>query len=840
MALPQQNISENEKNKDWCIANCRAIIQQVGNTFHAKRKERFCRNIYNGVFNDADFEYLTKIGKYDYPAKIRFIPILRPKCELLKSQETIRPFVWRPYVVDAESIERKEDIKLKEMLGIVRSKAVERMMNISRIQQQIEKQKQKIQEAQQQGGGQDEQGNPLPANEEQTIMLEELMAQLELASQELKPEQIFSEKELQRIERYYKYEFKDWWELLAERSAKFLTNELHLGLIFNLGFEDKVVLDREIYYVDYNPGKPDPEVRRVLPENFYFSASDDQVWIQDSEWCMEEQYMSLTAILDEFRDELSPKDIEDLKNRTPGFNSFYTQGTGGSYQYGQQGDYAADDCDTGGLYNGSGGSSGGMLRVNRCFWQSSRQIRVKRSKNKYVPDTDRLNWMNDDEENSLRDGESIDTGYVNDIWRGVVIDGSIFVRMGKHPVQLRGLDRFAKNQLPYIGLNKRPYSIIWAAKDIQILYNIIHYHYELWLALSGVKGMVMDRYQKPDGMSDEEWLYQRKLGTAWIQTVKEGLSRQSTFNQFQSFDDTLPASVQYLVNILQHLDELASTITGVSRQRVGSVVNSDQVGTFEQSVNQSALVTEVLYHEHDKTKIAVMERAVNLCRAAWKKGKRGSFVLGDLGQEILNIPPDTINKAEYKLFSSQNSQVEKTFNELRQMAMQFAAKGGITLGQVAKMYSIDNVKELEKSLEEFDAMMQQRAEEQQQNEIQSNEKIAQMNQQYQQMVDKQSFDLKNMELQLKQMDLDMKTAQFDKANELDNKKAQSDATLEKYDIDTQASTDMAYLEQQKIEAQADYEIERLKLEKDLKTKGTTNVSGQPKKKPIERKAVKKS
>jgi len=152
----------------------------------------------------------------------------------------------------------------------------------------------------------------------------------------------------------------------------------------------------------------------------------------------------------------------------------------------------------------------------------------------------------------------------------------------------------------------------------------------------------MDKSQVPEGMSMKEWMYQRKMGVGWIQSVRSGLNRQPSFNQFQNFDDSMGPGIQYLLQMLAHLEQLASSITGVSPQRMGDIAPTDQVGTTEQSIKNSALVTEIIFYDHEQVKRRVLNRVINLCKKAWKKGRKGSYVLGDFAQEILDVPKNTL------------------------------------------------------------------------------------------------------------------------------------------------------------------------------------------------------
>ena len=411
---------------------------------------------------------------------------------------------------------------------------------------------------------------------------------------------------------------------------------------------------------------------------------------------------------------------------------------------------------------------------------------------------------------SVRKDDVVEAKYVNHIWEGVLIDVNIFIRMQKMPYQLRSIDKYGRVDLPYVGiahngLNKKPYSLIWAAKDIQILYNLIHYHKELWLALSGVRGFIMDKSQLPDGMSMQEWLYQRKLGIGWIQTVKEGMGRQASYNQFQNFDDSISPAIQYLTGMLTHLEELASNIMGVSRQRQGTVGQYDLKGTTESAIQQSQLVTEIIYYQHDLVKRQVLQRLVNLCRIAWKDGKRGQYVIGNMAQEILNIPGNTINSAEYEVFMSDNGKEERLINEFKQVAAGEHAKGSINLGQMVKLFSMDNLSEIERALEQFGTLAEQKASEgfqmQQQAEMQKSE----AENQFKSMLEKWKSDIAGAQLELEKQRFGFEVQKFESEMGFKEKELSTKSYLDELNTKLDNDSEMAYLESENAQAIMEYD-----------------------------------
>ena len=732
MPLPTQNIPESDKDKAWAKKCVMSIVMMSLGSRNMKFKDKFCYDLYNGIFDENDFDYLRKVDQYEYPAKIRFIPLLRPKLDLLRGEETRRPINFRVFTCDTTSLQSKEDYKIKGYMKLIKQKLDEKRLFIKSKMKELQQAQELIAQTEQKAAQQQQQQQP-ESNDTVTPpppqVPQDIKNQIEMAMSQTAIDSMVSQNDLSKLELFFKYDYRDLLEQVTEKGLKYLMTKYNFRDTFSLMFEDKLCTDKEILYVDYNPGDPDPVMRKVNPLSFYYSSDDEAQWLGDCQWAMEERYMTINQIVDDFKDDLSSTDMQKLDDLAK--NMGYTDDwSSGIY------DNSTDECKS--LYSGSTDYAN-KVRVCQCTWKSVRAIRLKKVKNKYGA-KDFTKWLNDDETTKKED--RIDVKYVNDIWEGIQIGESVFIRLRKKKYQLRSVDKYGKVDLPYVGISynfitRKPYSLVWAAKDIQILYNIIHYQKELWLSLSGVKGFIMDKSQLPEGMSMKEWIYQRKIGIGWIESVKEGMVRQPTFNQFQQYDDTVTPAIQYLISILQHLEELASQITGVSRQRQGTIVPTDQVGTAEQSIGQSALVTEIIFKDHERVISRALTRLVNLCKIAWKNGKRGSYVLGDLGQEILNVEKGQLSKADYETFVGDGGKTDQAIRDLKQMAASEYGKGMMSMKEILSVYNLDNLKELEKTLEFYSEQAQARQQEQQESAQQSAERQEQMKAQVQQMAQQQ-------------------------------------------------------------------------------------------------------
>lgn len=820
MPLPNQNIPKSSKDYNWMKRCAIAIVNMCYISRSEKEKEKFCYDMYNGVQDQSSFDYLRKVGDYEYPAKVRFVPLLRPKFDLLRAEETKRPFNWRVYTVDSKSINDKNEQKFK---AVTAAMAVNKKQLSAQYQKAIDSLNQmqmQIDQAKQQA---DQEGIPIPP--ELQMQFDAMENEINMGKYVINEQNLITEKDITHIETHFKYNYQDFLEVVAEKGIKYMISNYNLKEDFNRSFEDKMCTGKEIFYCDWesNMNMKDPVIRKVNPLGFYYAGDSQVKWIEDAEWCMEERWLTISQIIDEFGNKLSFEDMEKLKQKSEmisnptdygyGYNGYNSYNSTSGNNTGMS-PTDVNGCMTGDLYSGSSAITN-VVRVCTCFWKSSHKMRFKVSKNKYKEDATFTHVVGDSEKIRRDKGEREDVGYKNDLYQAVVIDANIFIDCREKDVD-RSNENPAEVKLPYVGpahnyYTSKPYSLVWAAKDVQILYNIVHYHKELALALSGAKGFIMDKSQVPEGMSIKEWMYQRKLGVGWIESVRSGLNRQPSFNQFQNFDDSLGPGIQSLFVMLQHLEELASNITGVSRTRMGAVAPTDQVGTTEQSISQSALVTEIMFQEHENVKRKVIERIINLCRKAWKKGKHGSYVLGDLTQELINVPKDVMARADYKVFATDSGKEKRSLDELKMLAAQEHSKGLLTFSNLVKLYNTDSLAELEASIEKYEELAMKKMDQNQEVQRNHERELKELDNQTKMMLDKQADEAKMFMAQLEQAKFEFEKEKF---NVEQQNKAQID--MMKLNIDRQANDndyqmEQEYLDQQKKEALQDFEINKAEL-----------------------------
>jgi len=798
ISLPSQNIPESEKNQAWIDNNIQAIKRLAGYNLLERERDLFCYDMYNGVLPENQFDYLRKIESYEFPAKIRHIPIQRPRIDLLIGQELGRPIRLRTFCTNKDRVSLKQERKKLGILNTIVDSIVEQQINAQQLHSFLEQQKQMIQTQQQQEEMRYDQRIPM------------IVAQLEAKQKSI--EQILTDiaDRTEEIEKHYKYNYRDEVEIASDRIIKYIINEQHLHEKFVYGFTDSLICGKERYFVDTKYDNRPPLMHKLNPLRIQHSQDENAMYLHECNWVKMDNEMSLPEILDEFPE--LQLDLVKLKliSEMAGISDLNSNNEYLNTAMDPTEDFCEPNLNV--RYVRELRNSPAKFTIDRCYWKSVRRINIKTTEKKDDPQIKFTHWVEDKE---VGDGANIKYRYVEDVWMGVSI-GAITIRSGRIKNQYRPIDNPSKAQLPFFGQvfnnrTRKPYSLVWATKDIQILYDIIHYQWELMMATAGNKGLIMDKAQMPKDMSMGEWRYQKKTGnTAWINSAQTYNNMKPTFNGFTVYDDSLSPSIQYLEGIMNKLEDLCGNAIGVPRQRLGALTQEDAVGNSKISNIQSSLITDIKYYEHDIIKNQVLTYMVNVAKRTLKTGIVGQVITGDLGQEMLSISPEVKN-ADLAIFLTDSTQEIQKLNELRNLASIGLKAGTVEYRNIIKSYSIDSVKELEVALDYYSELAEKKASANAQQQQAYEQQMQEQKLKVDQAVKQQEFQLKGMELELRKVEISIKKEEIAMAAEIQKYEVDQKILAERKKTDIERGVEMAYLAEDHRQANMEFSLNKEEL-----------------------------
>lgn len=752
------NPKESEKTKEWVQDTVKAIGHRTLTEISTRKKDMICHMYYNGIKSDAEFEYLNTVGDYVYPAKVRFFPIVRPKIDLQISKLTRRALSFRAFASDELSLREKFEKKMKEYLVTIDAKLKAKREAAKLIITELDNKLQQLNQI----------VNTPPQNEQQAIQIEQaraLMPQIVQAITTAKTVQsdflFITDQEEEEIERSFKYKYED---VIEKGAQSYLRKSIRENGILEESiqtFKNSVITGKPFYFVDVKEGERFPDFKNIPGISVCWSADESKRYVQDSPWVSYTVKMSIGNVISTFPS-LTPDEITRLEK----FGSIAS--TANMYtNFDHHAVFGDDDYK---YTSYSGTSMEKLVDVTYVWYRSPRKVMRKFSPNKYIEGGFFSHTVTEDEleEKPPREGEKIEIRYIDDIYEGVLIGNheGIAVNCGLKKYQVYDVDTL-ETQLPIVGYTfnsvvDEPYSYVWNTKDLQDLYNILRYQEELLIVLSGVKGFVMDKAQKPDDMSYSEWTYNRKMGTAWIDSMKRNFGRNATFNQFTTYDDSLTQSVVYIEQVLQQLDESAGMAIGVPRQAIGQTVSTDQVGTNRMSIEQSTLINELMFYKHFELLGKALTRYMNCAREQGLNQEILSHINDDLSIDMVKIPKGLFDGRKLDIYVSNTTKEFEGMQTLKEAATAQVSRGALDMGAFAKILNADTLREIETTLEYATELAQRRAMEMQQS-----------NEQFQAQHENE---IKQLEAQQEKMRLDLEAKVEQLKAQLEERKLQAEMT----------------------------------------------------------------
>lgn len=802
-AFPRQKLPLSKKGKKWqedCVNYIigEGNVTSGGNSTSYYGELQTYYNLYNSIFDEKDFKSITNPFKVEdgFPATPHDFNIIRPKVDLLIGEETKRPLNFRVIRTSQEATSEMQEKQKQMILQYIEAAITARMSP---------------EEAQQ--------------------------FQEQLQSGEVMPPE--------QIAKYMDKDYKDIVENTAYHTLTYLREKLDLDNEFIKGWKDGLISGREIYYVGVL--NAEPYVERVNPIYFSYDKSPDLEFIEDGSWCCRKMRMPITEVYDRYYDKLEEKDLDKLEEMigsTPGRNL----GDRSPVDMGIQLRIYDNP-----IFEGAGKS---LVNVWHCCWKSFKKIF-------YVTTADdagqpQINIV-DETYQPVGNEISVEPDWIVEVWEGYRAGSDLY--FGIQPIEYQhvSIDNPNSQKLPYCGAiysntNSKPRSLVSILKPLQYMYIVLWYRLELAIARDKGKVVNMDITQIPKSMniSPAKWMhYLSSVGVNFINPYEEGWNipgreggKPAQFNQITALDLTMSNVIAEYIQLMDKIEELAGTISGITQQREGAVSSSEMVGNVERSVVQSSHITEPLFWIHNQCKRRVLNMLLNTAKGAWEEtGKQKLQYIFDNGERaFLDITPKFYYE-DMDVFVSDTSKDLENIQKLQQL-IQPAMQNGASLLEAAEILTNDNFNIIKQKLKDMQTRQEQIQQQQQEAEAQQQQQLQQM-----------QNESKQQELMLQEAQMDLQRYQIDQDNQTKIAVAQINAYRGTEDMDQNdngipdvAELGKQALEQQKINQEAynkryeakqkrEIEDQKIQLEKD-KMKHETELQYQKDKAAMEREQLK--
>lgn len=679
--FPAQKKTDKQRTEKYlqsCVdAGISLIDNEIGNKIRKSKKEmRILYDILDGKIDPKDKKHITNplnIEGYEFPGTARTYPLITPLFSVLAGEERNRTHFLNVGLTNEDGISQKQDFLNSQLNQIL------------------------IQGIQNSGGNKEE-----------------------------------IESKLQKFGEWSKYTYKDKRERMAFQILNYLDKELNLNFKFNSGFENLLAIGEEFFISDIIGGEP--TLRKGDPMNFTFIGSNNSPYPEDCSVIIEDGYVNLGSILDDYYDELTPKQITALEEGTSTNKSLSKSLW--AYKTPAQPDINIDDLidSNGGLgsilgINSSsanklsgGYNSYGQIRRTRVLWASMKKIGI-------------LSFMDKNGETQKTEvpetyipnkelGETVKWLWIKEWWEGTKLADDFYIKMQPRPVQFRTMSNLSKSNPGIVGIvnninSSNVTSFVSALKPIQYLYDEFMYRMQTAFMTSYGSIARLDVTQIPDGWDMDKWLYYATVYKWAVQDPmkegEEGVSRgklSGTMNQpANTFNLDQGNLIQQNMMMLEFLERRANDIAGITPQRKGAIANRETVGGVERAVVQSSHRTEKWYSLHDYVILRANQILLETAKVAWRNNKfKRTFVLDDMTQGILDFDSEVFNEGEYGVMVN-NAREDTEIKGMIESSVNILLQRGVNLSTILHIKRTKDISTMLRKIEEEEIKIIQREQE---------------------------------------------------------------------------------------------------------------------------------
>ena len=696
-AFPSQKKLEKQKDEKWakqCVEAACSMGLYTSSFVNDYNEIRSNMDLYNNILNVDEMMEMCdpfNLSGDDFPYTPQHYPVPNSKINLLVGEEMKRRFDWKVRVINDDAVSEKE----KDIRNMIRTQITE------------------------------------------------------LLTKGVPPEE--AQRKLQELDNYLRYEYQDLRERRATHLLRHMIEKENMRYKWNMGFLDGLVGGREIYSFDIVNG--DPRCRKVNPANIRIIRKGYSPDVQDADIIIEWGYQSRQNIIDTYYDFLKEdeiKQIEDMSfSPSNSEDEFVALGRepnllGGTFTMieDSNGKLVASNAKTSKLLSQI--NEDGSILVTRVVWASYRKIGKVKYYDRKTGDV-LYKFVDEFYKPNISKGEELDKHiWVTDWWEGTRIGEDIFCKMQPFPVKAYSMTNPTGTMCPYVGgdytIEGEPTtSLMGRLKPYAYYYDFLMY--KQWETLAKHKGVIgyLDLALIPEGWETEDALYYaEKMGWLPIDSFKEGNKGRATGQLAGNMQANRPPMnfdmgnyLQQNMLIMNFLKQEMSDISGVSKQREGTISSNELVGNAERAVQQSSHITEIYFHYHDRIKTATLKAMLEVAKHAYRGRKVNvQYITDDMSQELSMIDGDEFREIDFGIAIGSSPEYTRLQQSLQQLAQAGLQNDKINFAQIMDIFMDPSIASVRRKIEKAETDKYQRDQQAQQSQSDMMKEIEMMKNQY--------------------------------------------------------------------------------------------------------------
>ena len=376
-----------------------------------------------------------------------------------------------------------------------------------------------------------------------------------------------------------------------------------------------------------------------------------------------------------------------------------------------------------------------------------------------------------------------DDDYVMQLYQTVRISDDIYVLRGKKEDVTRSIDNPSYCSLTVNGVyfknkSNEPFSLVLACANLQDKYDFFHFYRDNLIANSGTAGDWIDESLIPTNLGVnwperlKTWLAYKKQGIALLDTTQEGrmATGQAPINTiFNGYDDTVKAqAIQAIQLAIESVEQTCSSISGVFRERLNGIEAKDAVTNVKIGQSNSFTISKQWYSQMDLLTEEILTDCLNLAKKVYKKGLKGTLILGDKFQKIFTALPEHFTMSDWDIHVVSTGEVVKDLEQIKALIPDLIKSQSVSVDAI---FDVITCKSLTEAKYAIKMAIKKQKEEQ--------NVIGQLQQQVQQL----QGELQNAQKELKKYQ--QKVEELNEAKlQIESAKQKADAEIRRYEAQT--------------------------------------------------------
>lgn len=666
----------------------------ISELVYAKYDLQKAYNYYNGVRDADQFRYLEEVYGANTPTTLHFTPLIKKHIDALIGEYLGTPIIPKVVCKDSETI---SNINREKQIKIARELSIYLQQHLKNFILGLV--------------------NGKSTNDEQV------------------------EQQLKRIVEDINNNFMSEYEIAAQNVIEYIMQSRDTDMITVLRdlLLDLLITGYAFYKVEPTIGNNNIKIRVLSPLNTFIDRNFESPYIKNSYRVVVRSWLTKSQILNKYGKEMSTQDRKELEEK---WSSIYDT----AMYYVRMGENKGIPV-TDGLKAGVEVTPGypdykdGLLHELIPVYE--------------------VEWLETDKDFNMQRYETIRIGEDMYILRGK--DDKV-MRSKSNPSYCS----LSVNGIYFLNRGVKPYSLVLACSHLQDQYDLLHFYRDNLIANSGTVGDWIDLTLIPAelGVTLPEriikWQALKKQGIGVLDSSQEGRIQtgQAPLNTiFNGFDNTVKAqAIQAIQIAIDSIEQTASSITGVFRERLNGIEAHDAVTNIKIGQNNSYIITKQYYHQMDLIVNEMLLDCLNLAKVVFKNGLIGTLILGDKYQKEFTALPEYFTLTDYDIRITTSSDIVKDLEQIKAIIPEFVKSGGLPPDIIMEAITSRNVSDLKYKIKralrvqkDENNQLQQMAQqiEQLQGQLQESQNELQKAQQ-------EVRKLNQSKLQLEQQELDMK------------------------------------------------------------------------------------